>query len=89
MASASEQICGICGLSSSPAEMICPRCGTIFPENEVECQSCGKIYDSYIAMCPSCGGTLEEEPSYDAGRDGAVHRFRLIPGVTEDMAGKL
>ncbi|MCJ2555804.1 MAG: hypothetical protein LN415_01675 [Candidatus Thermoplasmatota archaeon] len=89
MASASEQICGICGLSSSPAEMICPRCGTIFPEKEVECHSCGEAYDSYIAMCPSCGGTLEEEPTYDAGRGEAVHRFRLIPGVTEDMAGKL
>jgi rRNA maturation endonuclease Nob1 len=89
MASVSEQTCGICGLLSSIGDMSCPRGGTIFPEKEVKGDECGDAYDPYIAMCPSCGGTLQDEVVYDEGRDEAVQRFQLIPGVTQDMAGKL
>ncbi|MFQ6127833.1 MAG: hypothetical protein ACE5QW_02875 [Thermoplasmata archaeon] len=89
MASVSEQRCTVCGLSSPPAEIICPRCGTIFPEKEAECEGCGAKFDSIIAMCPSCGGTIDQEFHDDVGREEAVQRFQLIPGVTKDMASKL
>ena len=79
----------MCGLHSLSGEVICRRCGTIFPEKEVTCESCGEKYDCYVAMCPSCGGTIEEEVCDDEGREEAVERFQLIPGVTQTMAGKL
>jgi predicted amidophosphoribosyltransferase len=74
---------------SSAGDIMCPRCGTIYPEKEVKCDDCGEAYDSYIAMCPSCGGSLQDEVEYDEGREEAVQRFQLIPGVTDDMARKL
>lgn len=87
--SPSEQLCGICGLSSSPGDIMCPRCGTISPDKEVHCDECGKAFEAYIGMCPTCGGMLEDKGVYDEGREEAVQRFQLIPGVTQDMAIKL
>lgn len=89
MASASKQVCGVCGHATPIGEVMCQRCGTLFPEREMECQVCGEKYDSIVAVCPSCGGTPDEEFQDDMARQEAVQRFQLIPGVTEDMADKL
>ncbi|MFQ5910519.1 MAG: hypothetical protein ACE5IJ_07350, partial [Thermoplasmata archaeon] len=88
MASVSEQTCGVCG-HAALGEIMCPRCGTIFPEEEVACQSCGEMFDSLVALCPNCGGSPDNVAPEDGGRQEAVQRFQLIPGVTQDMASKL
>lgn len=86
-----KQECAVCGFMAPLSDVVCPRCGTIFPDKRMVCERCGRIFSSCIPICPNCGKVpgSDEDEIPEGLRVAAIERFTLIPGITEEMAGRL